>query len=501
MSRTETEVLLARNTSQYGASQVRETRKTHIGVFSAMFIIFNRLIGTGIFATPAVILVFSGSIGMSLLLWVVGSLYALAGMQVYIVWGTAFPQNGGEKNYLEYLFPYPRLLVTCMYAANVALSAWAAGNSLVFGEYITKALLNREPSSIVLEATAFSCITFTFLLHGTALRLGLRLQNVLGVFKLLTILIVVGTGYFALQDGIPSGTGLPQGRWRARENFRNVWGGTSHSLVSLCTGLYSVIWSFSGFSNVNYALSEVHSPARTLRIAGPLAVVVVATLYILTNIAYFAGASKAEIVGSGRLVVSLLMNNIWGENVERWVDFGVALSSLGNVLAVSFSQGRVNQASGKEGALPFSFIWASDKPFNAPLGGLSLHWLMCSLIIFFVPSGDAYNFVVNVITYPLSVINTTISFGLLHLYFSGSSLSPLHQYHRWQDLSPYTLFSAVVFGLCSVFLIVVPLMKPPPGAEPYESLPYWTHAVGGWCMFGLGAIWWNLKFRKGRTRE
>jgi hypothetical protein len=60
----------------------------------------------------------------------------------------------------------------------------------------------------------------------------------------------------------------------------------------------------------------------------------VAILYILSNVAYFAGASKMEIVGSGRLVVSLLMRNVWGEDIERWVDFGVALSTLGNVLAV-----------------------------------------------------------------------------------------------------------------------------------------------------------------------
>ena len=78
----------------------------------------------------------------------------------------------------------------------------------------------------------------------------------------------------------------------------------------------------------------MHDPARTIRIAGPLAVVVVAILYLLSNIAYFAGASKDEIVHSGRLVVALLMRNVWGERVERWVDLAVAGSALGNVLAV-----------------------------------------------------------------------------------------------------------------------------------------------------------------------
>lgn len=95
-----------------------------------------------------------------------------------------------------------------------------------------------------------------------------------------------------------------------------------------------MIWSYIGFSNVNYALSEVRNPARTIRIAGPLAIAVVAALYLFSNIAYFSGASKDEIVHSGRLVVALLMRNVWGEDVERWVDAGVACSALGNVLAV-----------------------------------------------------------------------------------------------------------------------------------------------------------------------
>lgn len=78
----------------------------------------------------------------------------------------------------------------------------------------------------------------------------------------------------------------------------------------------------------------MRDPARTIRIAGPLAVAVAAALYLFSNVAYLASASKQEIMESGRLVVALSMKNIWGEKVERWVDFGVACSSLGSVLAM-----------------------------------------------------------------------------------------------------------------------------------------------------------------------
>ena len=51
--------------------------------------------------------------------------------------------------------------------------------------------------------------------------------------------------------------------------------------------VFQVIWSYIGFSNVNYALSEVKNPQKTVRIAGTLAIGIITILYILSNIAYF----------------------------------------------------------------------------------------------------------------------------------------------------------------------------------------------------------------------
>lgn len=97
------------------------------------------MIGTGIFATPSAILSLSGSVGLSLFLWVAGMLIAAAGMAVYIEFGTAIPKNGGEKNYLEYVFRRPRFIATGFYTGYVILLGWAGSNSVVFGEYILNA--------------------------------------------------------------------------------------------------------------------------------------------------------------------------------------------------------------------------------------------------------------------------------------------------------------------------------------------------------------------------
>lgn len=66
--------------------------RRQIGVFSASLLIFNRVIGTGIFATPSTILQLAGSVGLSLFMWAIGTAIAMAGTAVYLEWGTAIPK-------------------------------------------------------------------------------------------------------------------------------------------------------------------------------------------------------------------------------------------------------------------------------------------------------------------------------------------------------------------------------------------------------------------------
>jgi amino acid transporter len=50
------------------------------------------------------------------------------------------------------------------------------------------------------------------------------------------------------------------------------------------TALYNVIWSYIGYSNANYALSETRNPVRTLKIAAPTALISVAIIYMFVNV-------------------------------------------------------------------------------------------------------------------------------------------------------------------------------------------------------------------------
>lgn len=360
--------------------------KRQIGIPTASGLVFNRIIGTGIFATPSAIFSLSGSVGLSLFIWVAGMLIAAAGTAVYLEFGTGIPRNGGEKNYLEFVYRRPRFLATGLYTGYVVLLGWSAGNSVIFGEYILHAA-QVEVTRWNQRGVGLACITIAFLIHGTALKWGLRLQNLLGVTKLVIIFLMILAGFIALGGHLK----IPE----KPNNFHNAFEGTTGSAYGVVTALYNVIWSYIGYSNANYALSETKNPVRTLKIAAPVAVASIGVMYMLVNIAYFAAVPKEEILASKRLVAASLFRNVYGSAAERALSVFVALSAFGNVLSVIFSQGRLVQELGREGILPFSRFWASNRPFNAPLAGLFEHWLISVITMLAPPPGDAYNFILK----------------------------------------------------------------------------------------------------------
>ena len=279
-----------------GEYRTSDSRR-QLGTVSVAFLVFNRMVGTGIFATPSSILALSGSVGLALFIWVIGMLIAAAGMATYLEWGTGLPRNGGEKNYLEYVYKKPKFLVTAMYAAYVVLLGWAGSNSVVFGEYILHAAqvdVNRWNQ----RGIGLACITAAFLIHGTSLKWGLRLQNFLGVIKLLILLIIVISGFvsapfsacerlvnFLAQVALGGHLQIEK-----PDNFTNAFEGTTGSAYGVVTALYNVIWSYIGYSNANYALSETKNPVRTLKRAAPAGLILVSILYMLVNVSLCQGS-------------------------------------------------------------------------------------------------------------------------------------------------------------------------------------------------------------------
>jgi hypothetical protein len=97
------------------------------------------------------------------------------------------------------------------------------------------------------------------------------------------------------------------------------------------------------------------------------------------------------------------------------------------------------------------------------------------------PAGPAYNFIVDLYTYPGAWINASVAAGLVYLQLKPSEnwTSPLH------TVLPVT----VLYLLANVFLAIVPFI-PPDGPKDAEGYPYWVFPVVGVAVLLFGGVYW-----------
>ncbi|KAI0078613.1 amino acid transporter [Panus rudis PR-1116 ss-1] len=449
----------------------------HLGVFSCTLLIVGRIIGTGIFSTPSSILGSVGSVGASLMLWVLGFVLSFCGLFVWLEYGTMFPRSGGEKVYLEAVYKKPRYLATVMFATNAIILGFTASGCIVFASNILLAA-GHAADRWAVRGIALGVIGFATLVHGLTPRLGVWIMNGLSVFKIVIVIFVVVTGWVVLSGH----THIAD----PHVNFRNAFEGSANSSNDYATAMFKVLFAYTGWSNVNYVMNNVKDPIRTLKIAGPLGLGICATLYLLANMAYFAAASKEEILKSGVTVSSLFFGKVFGEKAEKALSVFVALSALGNVVTVTFSSGRVNQELAKEGIpLPFgNKFWASNWPTGkTPIPGLIIHLTTTIIVIIAPPPAVAYPFILDVEGYPQQIINFFVIIGLFWLRWKKPNA--VRPFKVWW---PFAAF----FLVATSFLLVAPFVRPSNGVGDTPPLPYYLYCLVGIAVMVLGIIFWAL---------
>ncbi|KAF9449421.1 amino acid transporter [Macrolepiota fuliginosa MF-IS2] len=496
-----------------------------LGVFDCTMLIVGSIIGTGIFSTPSSILVSVGSVGASLMLWVLGFLLSFCGLFVWLEYGTMFPRSGGEKVYLEVVYKKPKYLVTVIFAMKAILLGFTASGCIVFANNILVAA-GQPATRWVVRGIALGVIFFVTFLHGFAPRVGVHLMNVsprvhdtvespttdldqcLSLFKIAILIFIVISGWAVLSGK----TDIAD----PHANFQHAFAGSSTRSNNYAAATFKVLNAYTGWSTVNYVLNDVKNPVRTLKIAGPLGLAICAVLYILANISYFAAATKEEIATAGVTVASLFFRKVFGRVAQRALSVFVALrcddmcifyvatthsvlshlqkrvgsestvTALNNVITVTFAASRVNQELAKEGIpLPFgNRFWASNWPTGrSPLPGLIIHLIPSVIVIMAPPPQIVYPFILDVEGYPQQIINFFIVIGLFWL-----------RYHKPSVIRPFKVWwpLAVFFLAAAVFLMIAPFLPPADGIGDTPPLPYYLYCLVGIGILLLGIVYWGI---------
>ncbi|KAL3465600.1 amino acid/polyamine transporter I [Aspergillus heterothallicus] len=452
----------------------------HLSWTTAYILVVSRVIGSGIFATPGSIVKSSGSVGLSLLLWIAGTIVSACGMVVSMEYGCMLPRSGGDKVYLEYTYPRPRFLASTLVAVQAVLLGFTASNCIIFAKY-TLFAFSVEPSEIQHKLVAAGLLTLITVMHGCFRQTGIWIQNFLGWLKIFLIGSISLTGIWVIllrPSDIASGAGQ-----KHPFALDTLFEGSNWSWNLLSTSLFKVTYSYAGLNNVNNVLSEVRDPIRTVRTVCPAALLTTGVLYLLANASYFLVIPLDEIKESGELVAALLFERLFGPRVGGILfPLAIAVSAAGNVMVVTFALARVNQEIARQGFLPWGDVLSSSKPFGTPLWGLIVHYFPSLLVITLPPQGDVYNFILDVEGYPGTIFGLAITGGLLLLRYREPNL--FRPFKAW--LPAVWLRIAI-----SLALVAAPFI-PPPNYKGDVDFFYATYAIVGTGVIVFGVLYWYV---------
>ncbi|KAH6695023.1 methionine permease [Plectosphaerella plurivora] len=446
---------------------------------SAYIIVISRVIGSGIFATPGSIVRTVGSAGLSLSLWIVGSIVAACGLAISLEFGSMLPRSGGDKVYLEFTYRRPRFLASTLIAVYVVLLGFTASNCIIFSQYVLFALNIEDPSEALRKTLAVGLLTWVVVIHGVFPATGVRLQNLLGWIKVAIIVFMILAGAYVVL--FAAGSDIRQSQ-QSNLSWDKLWDNSNWNWGGICTSLFKVFYSYAGLDNANLVLNEVKRPVQTLRSVTFTALLTACGLYLLINIAYFIVVPIDEIKSSGELIAALFFERTFGTKVGRTVlPLAVALSAVGNVLVVAFAQARVKQEIARQGFLPFSDILSSTKPFHSPLGGLLVHFIPSLLVITLPPSKEAYSFILEVEGYPGQILALAVAVGLIWLRFKRPDLK--RPFKAWLPAVGLKIF-------LSLSLLAAPFF--PPAHQKEGQLFYATYAIVGTSILVVAVLYWYV---------
>lgn len=459
----------------------------HVGPLTVVALNFSQMIGTGIFVAPGTILNSVGSIGASLVLWMFGIIVSFCGFSLYTEFASLYPsRSGGEVVYLEKAYPRPKFMVPVTFAICTVLLSYSASNAIVFAQYFMVSL-NIKHTDGMEQFVAVATSVAVCIIAIVDTKWSMRLQSVIAYIKV-GILIFVATTGLAVISGV---TKIE----KPLDNFKNPFSGTSTSPNVWAAALVKVIFSFAGWNNANNVLNEIPNPVKTVKIYGSIALALVSVLYMVCAVGYFAAIPKQEIKDSKLLTAALFFTKVYGdESTTRILPSLIAISSFGNLLSVTIGHSRVVREVGRQGVLPYPAFWTNTWPFGTPAGPLLVKLLLTIIVIMVPPPGDAFNFVIDLQSYPSNVFLVLLVIGLFLI----------RKRRRTQGLpsAPFEAWDCVLYlylGV-SLFLLVAPWIPPPGGKYGGDvSFFYATYCIVGIAILavcGLYYFWWAVIWPK-----
>ncbi|XP_071761802.2 cystine/glutamate transporter [Centroberyx gerrardi] len=412
--------------------EVVHLRRT-IGLVPAVSFIIGTVVGSGIFIAPKGVLMNSGSVGLSLLVWVLSGVLSTFGALCYAELGTSFTKSGGHYTYLlETLGPLPaflRLWVEFLFIRP----AVASYVSLAFGRYVVEPFFAPcAAPTVLIKVVSILGVTFVVAVNCWSVTMASRTQVTLTFIKMFALVLIIVPGVIALAKG-------------KTENFQNGFEMDSLTLDRLPLAFYNGLYAYGGWFYLNFVTEEVINPNRNIPLAIICSMVTVTIFYVLVNVAYYTVMTPAELLVSDAVAVTFANRALQG--LASVIPVLVAVSCLGALNGGFFGAPRMLFVGAREGHWPGLFSMIHIRR-HTPLPAVLL---LYPLVVMMLATGEIFQ-LINFASFARWFFIALATLGML-----------IHRYRFPLHPRPFKvpLAIAVIFTVVCFFIVGLSLYSDP----------------------------------------
>ena len=268
--------------------QVTSMKKT-IGIFGGISILTGIMVGSGIFFIGSYVLLFTGfSVGLAVVVWLIGGILTLFSGLAYAELGTAYPFSGGYYVYLKEAYgkkvAFMGGFTNFILASSGSIAALAIAFSQILNNFIVS-FGGGGLSAIVMKVVAGGVIILLSVINYLGVQIGTNLQKGFLIVKILLIGSILTLGFSLGTQVIDFSFQLPEA-------------GFFSALSVIGFGVVATLWAYEGWTNLNNLTEEMKQPAKTLPKALGWTVFLVMILYVLYNLSIVRIIPMNEIIAS-----------------------------------------------------------------------------------------------------------------------------------------------------------------------------------------------------------